>query len=89
MLNPYEGTNKAENPAVFCAALGLPTKDEKRLRAVWKKGNATDFNEGIWLLNVATLAVKQELRSKAQVYGRVVDGRGRFWVGSGDSTIEA
>lgn len=42
VLNPYDGINKAGNPAVFCAALGLPAEDEKRLRAVWKKGDATE-----------------------------------------------
>lgn len=42
LLNPYEDINRPGNPKVFCEALGLPPEDEKRLRTLWKKGNAEE-----------------------------------------------
>lgn len=42
LLNPYEDINRAGNPKVFCEALGLPPEDEKRLRTLWKKGDAEE-----------------------------------------------
>ena len=45
LLNPYEGQNKAGNPKVFCEALGLPPEDEKRLKILWKKGDACEQME--------------------------------------------
>lgn len=42
LLNPYEDINRAGNPKVFCEALDLPPEDEKRLRTLWKKGNAEE-----------------------------------------------
>lgn len=42
LLNPYEDVNRPGNPKVFCEALGLPPEDEKRLRILWKKGDAED-----------------------------------------------
>lgn len=42
LLNPYEDQNILGKPGVFCEALGLPPGDEKRLKAVWKKGDACE-----------------------------------------------
>ena len=42
LLNPYEDINRPGNPKVFCEALGLPPEDEKRLRTLWKKGDAEE-----------------------------------------------
>ena len=42
LLNPYENENKPGNIRLFREALGLPPEDEKRLRAVWKKGDACE-----------------------------------------------
>lgn len=42
LLNPYEDVNRPGNPKVFCEALGLPPEDEKRLRTLWKKGDAEE-----------------------------------------------
>ena len=45
LLNPYEGQNKAGDPKAFCEALGLPPEDEKRLKVLWKKGDACEQME--------------------------------------------
>lgn len=42
LLDPYENVNKMGNLKVFCEALGLPPEDEKRLKVVWKKGDAEE-----------------------------------------------
>ncbi len=42
LLNPYENENRPGNIKLFCEALGLPAQDEKRLRALWKKGDACE-----------------------------------------------
>ncbi len=45
LLDPYEGQNKAGNPKLFCEVLGLPPEDEKRLKVIWKKGDACEQME--------------------------------------------
>lgn len=42
LLNPYEDINRLGDPKVFCEALGLPAEDEKRLKVLWKKGDAEE-----------------------------------------------
>lgn len=39
---PYDGVSKRGDPRKFCQALGLPPEDEKRLKAVWAKGDAEE-----------------------------------------------
>lgn len=39
---PYDGVPKRGDPKVFCRAFGLPPEDEKRLKAVWAKGDAEE-----------------------------------------------
>lgn len=72
----YEGTNKAGNPAVFCAALGLPAEDEKRLRAVWKKGNACEQLDLTQKLVAAPLNYNERWQPDARVTrdAEAVDG---------------
>lgn len=42
LLDPEEDRNVLGKPEVFCEALGLPPEDEKRLKTVWKKGDACE-----------------------------------------------
>lgn len=42
LLNPYEEENKPGNVRLFCGALDLPPEDEKRLKVLWKKGDACE-----------------------------------------------
>lgn len=42
LLNPYEDQNVSGKPRVFCEALSLPAEDEKRLKVLWKKGDACE-----------------------------------------------
>ena len=39
---PYDGVSKRGNPKKFCQAFRLPPEDERRLKAVWAKGNAEE-----------------------------------------------
>lgn len=50
LLNPYEEQNILGKPGVFCEALGLPAEDEKRLKVLWKKGDACEQLEMTALL---------------------------------------
>ena len=42
LLNPYEDRNVLGKPGVLCEVLGLPAEDEKRLKVLWKKGDACE-----------------------------------------------
>lgn len=42
LLNPYEDQNKPGNIKLFCEVLGLLPEDEKRLKVLWKKGDACE-----------------------------------------------
>lgn len=39
---PYDGVSRRGDPKKFCQALQLPVEDEKRLKAVWAKGDAEE-----------------------------------------------
>lgn len=78
LLNPYEDINKLGDPKVFCEALELPAEDEKRLKVLWKKGNAEEQLELTAALLGAPLNFDPEFLPKEPV-GRDV-GKVDAWI---------
>lgn len=70
---PYGGVSKRGDPKKFCRMLGLPPEDEKRLKAVWAKGNAEEQLE----LTAALLGAPLGYRADHPPEGRVVRNAAR------------
>lgn len=64
LLNPYEDQNKPGNVKLFREVLDLPAEDEKRLRALWKKGDACEQLELTAALLAAPLWADAEMPPK-------------------------
>lgn len=68
LLNPYENINKLGNLQVFCETLGLSAEDEKRLKVLWKKGDAEEQMELTAALLGAPLYFDTEFLPKDPVH---------------------